>query len=125
MLAIVLAAALGQAAASQVLAAFDATRTAVSPPRVVVEIDGGTVKGEPVGLAWAAGLGGSFLVDAGPAVQAVAGQGGAVRMGGDGRMTLSRRFGDRVRIEAAARAERIAGAYQRIEGGLSAELLFP
>ena len=54
MLAIVLAAALGQAAASQALAAFDAARTSVSPTRVVVEIDGGTLKGEPVGLAWAA-----------------------------------------------------------------------
>jgi len=54
MLAIVLAAALGQAAAAQALAAFDATRTAVSPPRTVAEIDAGKIKGEPVGLAWSA-----------------------------------------------------------------------
>ena len=54
MLAFVLAAALEQAAASQAPAAFDATRATVSPARVVVEIDGDTMKGDPVGLAWAA-----------------------------------------------------------------------
>jgi len=54
MLAFILAVSLGQAAASEVQAAFDATRAAVSPPRVVAEVDGGTAKGEPVGLAWAA-----------------------------------------------------------------------
>lgn len=54
MLAFILAVALGQAAAAQVLDAFDTTRAAVSPPRVIAEIDGGIAKGEPVGLAWAA-----------------------------------------------------------------------
>jgi hypothetical protein len=54
MLAFILAVAIGQAAAPQVLAAFDASRSGVSPPRVVAEVDGGMAKGEPVGLSWAA-----------------------------------------------------------------------
>lgn len=54
MLALVIVAALGQAVAAQAQAAFDVTRTTVSPPRVVVEIDAGKIKGDPVGLAWSA-----------------------------------------------------------------------
>jgi len=54
MLGMILVVALGQAAAVQASSSFDATRATVSPARVVVEIDAGTIKGDPVGLAWAA-----------------------------------------------------------------------
>ena len=50
----ILVAAIGQAAAVQASSVFDATRATVSPARVVVEIEAGTIRGGPVGLAWAA-----------------------------------------------------------------------
>jgi hypothetical protein len=50
----ILVAAIGQAVAVQASSLFDATRATVSPARVVVEIEAGTIRGGPVGLAWAA-----------------------------------------------------------------------
>lgn len=52
MIALVLAIALQQAAASPAPPAFDAAQASVSPARVVAQVDGSTLKGEPIGLAW-------------------------------------------------------------------------
>jgi len=52
MRAVLLIALVGQVAVVQTPAVFDVTRVALSPPKVVAEIDTGKVKGELVGLAW-------------------------------------------------------------------------
>jgi hypothetical protein len=48
----VFAIALGGLAAAQTPAVFDATRVALSPPKIVAEIDTAKIKGELVWLAW-------------------------------------------------------------------------
>ncbi|WP_242393703.1 tetratricopeptide repeat protein [Anaeromyxobacter oryzisoli] len=71
-----------------------------------------------------AGPVGRVEIDAGPALQYVAGPRGGVRAGGELRASLARRVGDRLRLGAEARAERVADVYARYEGALSAALLF-
>ncbi len=71
-----------------------------------------------------AGLGGRLVVDAGPAIQLVAGSGRALRGGWDVRAALVHRFGDRLRLDAELRAERVAAVYARVEGGAALAFLF-
>lgn len=70
-----------------------------------------------------AGLAGRISVDAGPALQLTGGAGHGVLLGGDVRGALSHRLGDRLRITAEVRAERMADAYSRFEGALGAALI--
>lgn len=72
-----------------------------------------------------AGARGWLSLDLGPALQAVAGEGGGVRLGGDARLAFAWRSGDRLRLGGEARAERIANVYTRLEAALTAALLFP
>ncbi len=71
-----------------------------------------------------AGLAGRIEVDAGPAVQVTTGRSAAARAGGDVRASIVQRIGDRVRLGATVRAERIADVYTRAEASLGAALLF-
>lgn len=61
------------------------------------------------------GAEGRLDLDAGPALQLIAGAGGGVRVGGDVRLSLARTWAGRVRLGVEGRAERIASAYQRLE----------
>jgi hypothetical protein len=70
------------------------------------------------------GLAGRVELDAGPALQVTAGLDGSVRVGGDVRAALVHRVGDALRLSAEARAERIAGAYSRLEATAAAAVLF-
>jgi tetratricopeptide (TPR) repeat protein len=70
------------------------------------------------------GLAGRVILDAGPAAQITSGHDGALRLGGDVRASLMRRFGDRLRMGAELRAERVGGVHSRVEGALDAALLF-
>lgn len=72
-----------------------------------------------------AGARGRLTFDAGPALQVVGGAGGGVRAGGDARLALSQRVGERLRLGAEARAERIADAYARLDAAITAAILFP
>jgi cellulose synthase operon protein C len=63
-------------------------------------------------------------IDLGPAAQLAAGPGGALRLGGDARLALTRRVGDALRLSAEARAERIANVHTRVEGFATAAVLF-
>jgi tetratricopeptide (TPR) repeat protein len=65
-----------------------------------------------------------LALDAGPALQAVSGAGGSVRVGGDVRLEATQPLGARVRLGADLRAERIAAAYQRLEAGVSLAVVF-
>jgi len=77
-----------------------------------------------ISLAHDAGLGGSVVLDAGPALQLISGPGGAVRLGGDARAALVQRLGDRIRLTAELRVERIADVYSRAEGAAMLAVLF-
>jgi predicted Zn-dependent protease len=64
-------------------------------------------------------------LSAGPAVQWVAADAGSgLHLGGDARLALWRRFGDRFWLSASARAERVGGGYQRLDGAVAAGALF-
>jgi tetratricopeptide (TPR) repeat protein len=76
-------------------------------------------------LVHTAGARGEVSLEGGPALQAVTGSGGGVRLGGDARLALARRLGERLRVEASLRGERLADAYERLEGGLALVGLFP
>jgi hypothetical protein len=65
-----------------------------------------------------------FLVDAGPALQHASGPGGALRAGGDARLSLAQPVGERLRLGLDLRAERIAGAYTRLEAGATVAVAF-
>jgi hypothetical protein len=67
---------------------------------------------------------GTFLLDAGPALQAISGPGGGVRVGGDARLSLSGRVAERLRLSLEARAERVASVYSRAEVLAGAAVLF-
>ncbi|HET8539956.1 MAG TPA: tetratricopeptide repeat protein [Anaeromyxobacter sp.] len=70
------------------------------------------------------GAAGSVALEAGPALQLTSGPGGGVRLGGDARVSLARRLGDRLRLTLDGRAERVASAYGRAEVLAGAALLF-
>jgi hypothetical protein len=72
-----------------------------------------------------AGVRGRLVLDAGPALQVVGGGGGGVRAGGDARLALSQRVGERLRLLAEARAERIADVYTRLDATFGLAVLFP
>jgi hypothetical protein len=77
-----------------------------------------------VGVVRDAGLAGRLEADAGPAVQLTTGADASVRLGGDVRLALSQRFGDRLQVGVAGRAERVADVYRRFELSARAALLF-
>lgn len=66
-----------------------------------------------------------LAVDAGPALQHASGPGGGLRAGGDLRASLVQPLGDRLRLVADLRAERIAAAYTRLEAGAALAVVFP
>jgi cellulose synthase operon protein C len=76
-------------------------------------------------LAGKLGADGRLVVDGGPALQVVTGSRGAVRAGGDLRISAVGRLGERLRVSADARAERLVEAHVRYEGRLGAEVVFP
>jgi tetratricopeptide (TPR) repeat protein len=71
-----------------------------------------------------AGLAGRLEAEAGPAVQVTGGSSGGVLLGGDVRLSVAQRLGDRVRLGVEARAERIADVYERLELSAAASILF-
>jgi hypothetical protein len=76
-----------------------------------------------LGLAREAGVA-RLALDGGPALQHVSGAGGALRTGGDVRLSLVQPFAGRLRLGAELRAERIAGFYARLEAGASLAVTF-
>jgi hypothetical protein len=75
-------------------------------------------------LAREAGWRGRLTLDVGPALQLVSGRGPAVRPGGDVRGALEHRVGDRVRLRAELRAERVADLFTRLEAAAALAVLF-
>jgi tetratricopeptide (TPR) repeat protein len=67
---------------------------------------------------------GSASLDAGPTLQLSGGPGGGLRLGGDVRLALGHRVGDRLRLSLEARAERIASVHSRADVLAGAALLF-
>ncbi len=65
-----------------------------------------------------------LAVDAGPALQHVSGPGGGLRAGGDVRLSLTQPLGERLRVSADLRAEKIAAVYARLEAGASLSVVF-
>jgi tetratricopeptide (TPR) repeat protein len=65
-----------------------------------------------------------LAVDAGPALQHASGPGGGLRAGGDVRASASQPVGARLRLGASVSAERIAGAYTRLEAGATLAVVF-
>jgi hypothetical protein len=76
-------------------------------------------------LAHDAGVLGRLSLDAGPALQVIAGPGSAVRVGGDARLAFAERLGDRFQLGGEARVEQIAAVHTRFDAALTVALLFP
>lgn len=71
-----------------------------------------------------AGPRGRAVLDVGPALQLTGGSGGGAQLGGDARLSVSRRVAARVLLGAELRGERVATAYGRFDGTAFAALLF-
>lgn len=82
----------------------------VASPRVVVERE--------------AGPSSTMSLDVGPSLQVTGGRGAGTRAGGDFRVSVSRRFGERLRLSLHERGEIVPSAYRRFEFSGSLALLF-
>jgi cellulose synthase operon protein C len=71
-----------------------------------------------------AGLGGRVVLEVGPAIQLTAGPGGRAQLGGDARLSVSRRIASRVVLGLDLRGERVASAYARVDGSAYGAVLF-
>ena len=65
-----------------------------------------------------------LAIDAGPALQLVSARGASLRGGGDVRASVVQPLGPRLRLSADLRAERVATAYSRVEGGAALAVVF-
>ena len=75
-------------------------------------------------LAREAPAGVHLVLDAGPALQLVAVPGGALRAGGDVHASVVQPIGQRLRLAAEVRAERIAAVHALASGGASLAVVF-